>query len=108
MDEFIRRYLGAIKINPQLTQLVDVVHIHLLLPQQVCHLQHGRHVNNCLTKGELVVVKGCQLTSLKNFSKVHIFWGLTSRRPARIGVRCFLIPACEQIFKEEETERDKF
>ena len=40
-------------------------------------------------------VKSSYLTSLKNFSKVHIFWGLTSRRPARIGVRCFLIPGGE-------------
>ena len=32
------RYLGAIKVDPQLTQLVDVVHINLLLSQQVCHL----------------------------------------------------------------------
>ena len=30
-----------------MTQLVDVVHIHLLLPQQVGHLQCARHVDHC-------------------------------------------------------------
>ena len=49
-------YLSAIKVDPQLTQLVDVVHVHLLLPQQVCHLQCGRHVDKSLTEGGLVVV----------------------------------------------------
>jgi len=33
-----------------------------------------------------------RVTSEKNFSKVHIRWGLTSKSPASRGVTCFLIP----------------
>ena len=45
-----------------------------------------------------------RLTSLKNFSKVHIFWGLTSSRPAKIGVRCFLIPGRGNVWKKSKEQ----
>ena len=45
-----------------------------------------------------------RLTSLKNFSKVHIFWGLTSSRPAKIGVRCFLIPGRANVWKKSKEQ----
>ena len=51
--------------------------------------------------GRVVLVR---LTSLKNFSKVHIFWGLTSSRPAKIGVRCFLIPGRGNVWKKSKEQ----
>ena len=100
-DWQLETYLGSVEIDTQLAQLVHVVHIDFLLPQQVGHLMSQCPCDFATMLRRVVLVR---LTSLKNFSKVHIFWGLTSSRPAKIGVRCFLIPGRGNVWKKSKEQ----